>query len=160
MNKAYLLIGGNIGDRNKNLKEAIDFIARECGSVIKSSSIYETAAWGKTDQPDFLNQCLLIQTSLSAPDLMKQILKIEEKMGRKRKEKNDPRIIDIDILFYNESVLQTEFLTLPHPQLQNRRFVLVPMNEIAPKLVHPVLRKSIITLLKECPDNLEVKKVK
>ncbi len=160
MNKAYLLIGGNIGDRNKNLNEAIDFIARECGSVTKSSSIYETAAWGKTDQPDFLNQCLLIQTSLTAPDLMKQILRIEEKMGRKRKEKNDPRIIDIDILFFNAEVLQTDFLTLPHPQLQNRRFVLVPLTEIAPMLVHPVLKKTITTLLKECPDKLEVKKLK
>jgi len=160
MNKAYLLIGGNMGDRNKNLNEAIDFIARECGSVIKSSSIYETAAWGKTDQPDFLNQCLLIQTSLSAPDLMKQLLKIEEKMGRKRKEKNDPRIIDIDILFFNDEVLQTEFLTLPHPQVQNRRFALVPLKEIAPNLVHPVFKKSMSKLLDECPDKLEVKKLR
>jgi 2-amino-4-hydroxy-6-hydroxymethyldihydropteridine diphosphokinase len=160
MNKAYLLIGGNMGDRNKNLNEAIDFIARECGSVIKSSSIYETAAWGKTDQPDFLNQCLLIQTSLSAPDLMKQLLKIEEKMGRKRKEKNDPRIIDIDILFFNDEVLQTEFLTLPHPQIQNRRFALVPLKEIAPNLVHPVFKKSMSKLLDECPDKLEVKKLR
>ncbi len=159
MNKAYLLIGGNIGDRNKNLKEAIDFIAHDCGSVIKSSSIYETAAWGKTDQPDFLNQCLLIHTSFAATDLMERILAIEEKMGRKRKEKNDPRIIDIDILFFNDEVLQTGFLTLPHPQLQNRRFVLVPLKEIAPKLVHPILKKTITTLLKECPDKLEVRRV-
>jgi len=159
MNKAYLLIGGNIGDRNKNLKEAIDFIANECGSVIRSSSIYETAAWGKTDQPDFLNQCLAIQTSLTAPNLMKQILGIEEKMGRKRKEKNDPRIIDIDILFFNDEILHTEFLTLPHPQIQNRRFALVPLKEIAPKLIHPVFKKSITRLLEECPDKLEVKKI-
>jgi len=160
MNKAYLLIGGNLGDRNKNLNEAIDRIARECGKIIKQSSLYETAAWGKTDQSAFLNQALVLQTELSPVELMKKLLGIEEKMGRQRKEKNDPRIIDIDILFFEDKILDTEFLTLPHPQIQNRRFALVPLNEIAADLIHPIFKKTISTLLKECPDKLEVKKLK
>ena len=159
MNKAYLLIGGNLGDRSKNLNEAIESIARECGKIIKQSSLYETAAWGKTDQSAFLNQALVLQTELTPAELMNKLLDIEEKMGRQRKEKNDPRIIDIDILFFDNEILDTKFLTLPHPQIQNRRFALVPLKEIAADLVHPIFMKTISTLLKECPDKLDVKRV-
>jgi len=160
MNKAYLLIGGNLGDRNKNLNEAIEHIARKCGVIIKQSSLYDTAAWGKTDQSAFLNQALVLQTELTPAELMKKLLGIEKKMGRQRKEKNDPRIIDIDILFFDDEILDTKLLTLPHPQIQNRRFALVPLMEIAADLIHPIFKKTISTLLKECPDKLEVKKLK
>lgn len=160
MNKAYLLIGGNLGDRNKNLYEALERIARECGKIIKQSSLYETAAWGKTDQSAFLNQALVLQTELTPAELMSKLLGIEVKMGRQRKEKNDPRIIDIDMLFFDNEILDTALLTLPHPQIQNRRFALVPLKEIAADLIHPIFKKTISTLLKECPDKLEVKKLK
>jgi len=157
MNKAFLLIGGNLGDRLQNLEQASQQIAKNCGVVIKQSSIYETAAWGKTNQPDFLNQVLEIKTKLDATKLMSKIMEIEKLMGRERNEKYDPRIIDIDILFFNEEVINESFLKIPHPEIQNRRFVLIPLAEIAPHLLHPVLKKNIDQLLKECKDPLEVK---
>jgi 2-amino-4-hydroxy-6-hydroxymethyldihydropteridine diphosphokinase len=120
--------------------------------------LYETAAWGKTDQPSFLNQALEIETELDAVQLMKQILEIEKFMGRERKEKYGPRVIDIDILLFNNEQYDLPFLEIPHPQMQNRRFALTPLAEIANDLQHPVLKKSIGQLLRECPDKLEVKK--
>jgi 2-amino-4-hydroxy-6-hydroxymethyldihydropteridine diphosphokinase len=159
MNKSYLLKGGNMGDRTGKLLEAKKNIATYCGTILMESSLYETAAWGKADQPDFLNQVLYLQTSLSAVALMKEILLIEEKMGRTRTEKYGSRTIDIDILFYNDEIIREPGLIIPHPEIQNRRFVLVPLQEIAPGLVHPVLLKSISTLLKDCGDKLDVKKI-
>ena len=159
MSKAHLLIGGNLGDRKENLLTAISLISEQCGSLTKSSSIYETEAWGITDQPSFLNQALQISTSLNARQLMRKILKIEKEMGRVRKEKLGPRIIDIDILLFENEIHDLRFLKIPHPELQNRRFVLVPLAEIDPTLQHPVLKKTIAELLEECPDNLEVSKV-
>jgi 2-amino-4-hydroxy-6-hydroxymethyldihydropteridine diphosphokinase len=159
MNYAYLLIGGNEGDRMKYLQYASDHISLHFGKVIQHSSVYETAAWGKTDQPNFLNQVLFISTGLDALSLMQQILDTEKKMGRLRNEKYSPRIIDIDILFFNEEIINQPQLVIPHPEIQNRKFVLVPMNQVAPDLVHPVLHKSINTLLKECIDKLDVKKL-
>jgi len=155
--KAFLLIGGNLGDRLQNLEQAGQQIAKNCGDVVKQSSIYETAAWGKTDQPDFLNQVLEIETTLDARKLMSKIMEIEKLMGRERNQKYDPRTIDIDILFFNEEVIDESFLKIPHPELQNRRFVLIPLAEIAPQFYHPVLKKNIFQLLKECKDPLEVK---
>jgi 2-amino-4-hydroxy-6-hydroxymethyldihydropteridine diphosphokinase len=159
MKHAYLLIGGNDGDRVQYLEEAKKLISHYLGKIIKTSSIYETAAWGKTTQPDFLNQVLLVETILNAPNLMNEILVIEKKMGRIRNEKYSQRIIDIDILFYNNEIWQKPELTIPHPEIPNRRFVLEPMNEIAPQLTHPVLKKNIQQLLKECKDELNVKKI-
>ena len=138
---------------------AISLINEQCGSLTRSSSIYETEAWGKTDQPSFLNQALEIFTSLNARQLMRMILKIEKEMGRIRKEKLGPRIIDIDILLYENEIHDLRFLKIPHPEMHNRRFVLVPLAEIDPTLQHPVLKKTIAELLEECPDNLEVKKL-
>ncbi len=157
MNIAYLLIGGNLGNREKNLREAREQLARQCGSVPLSSSFYETAAWGITDQPSFLNQAIVLNTKLNARQLIRKILKIEKTMGRVRKEKLGPRLIDIDILLFNDDVYENSFLKLPHPELQNRRFALVPLAEIAPDVIHPVLKKSIRELLNDCPDELEVK---
>ena len=159
MRTAYLLIGGNIGNRKENLSKAISLINEQCGSLTRSSSIYETEAWGITDQPSFLNQALEISTSLTARQLMRKVLKIEEEMGRVRKEKLGPRIIDIDILLFENEIHDLRFLKIPHPEMQNRRFVLVPLAEINSTLQHPVLKKTIAELLEECPDNLEVKKI-
>ncbi len=158
MNKAFLLTGGNIGDREQYLETAREWITAECGPIVNASSLYETAAWGKTDQASFLNQALEIITVLNARQLIRQLLKIEKTMGRQREEKNGPRIIDIDILLFNDEITSTSFLKVPHPRMQDRRFVLVPLTEIASTIVHPVLKKSIAELLHECPDTLPVKK--
>ena len=159
MRTAYLLIGGNLGNRKENLSKAISLINEQCGSLTRSSSIYETEAWGNTDQPSFLNQALEISTSLTARQLMRRVLRIEEEMGRIRKEKLGPRIIDIDIILFENEIHDLRFLKIPHPEMQNRRFVLVPLAEINSNLQHPVLKKTIAELLEECPDNLEVKKI-
>jgi 2-amino-4-hydroxy-6-hydroxymethyldihydropteridine diphosphokinase len=159
MNKAYLLIGGNMGDRLRNLAWAAELLQVNTGEVIQSSGVYETAAWGKTDQPAFLNQALLLQTDLSAEQLLQKIMYTENAMGRTRSQKYGPRTIDIDILFYNREIIQLPQLIIPHPEIQNRRFALEPMNEIAPDFIHPVLNKSISQLLAECPDKLDVRRL-
>lgn len=158
MNKAYLLTGGNMGDREENLRQALQLIGTHCGTIRTVSLLYETAAWGNTDQPAFLNQAIELDTALNARQLMRKVLKLEKMMGRIREEKYGPRIIDIDILLFNNEKHNYHFLKLPHPEMQNRRFVLVPLAEIAPQMVHPVLHKTIAELLADCPDQLEVKK--
>lgn len=159
MNEAYLLTGGNIPDRLTYLLKAREAIIKRCGRVLAQSSVYETAAWGKEDQDSFLNQVLKIQTRLSAEDLLKTILKIEESLGRKRELKYGPRTIDIDILLFNEDIVNQPGLKIPHPEIQNRRFVLAPLNEIAPDKIHPVFTKKISQLLANCPDPLAVHKI-
>jgi 2-amino-4-hydroxy-6-hydroxymethyldihydropteridine diphosphokinase len=158
MNRAYLLTGGNIGDRKQNLLLAVQLISKECGVVTAKSSLYETEAWGKTDQPAFLNQALEVETKLTARQLIRRVLKIEKQMGRERQEKYSPRVIDIDILLFNTEVHNYPLLKVPHPEMQNRRFALLPLAEIAAGWVHPVLHKTIKTLLQDCPDTLKVKK--
>ncbi|NII27714.1 2-amino-4-hydroxy-6-hydroxymethyldihydropteridine diphosphokinase [Pseudoflavitalea sp. X16] len=159
MNNVYLLIGGNVGDRRENLRQAVTAIDQSCGGhVVRQSAIYETAAWGKTDQQAFLNQALLLSTSFTPTHLLQQILQTEVLLGRVRQERYGPRIIDIDILFFNDAIINDPALTVPHPEVQNRRFALTPLQEIAPGLVHPVLKKSVDQLLQECPDMLEVKR--
>jgi len=160
MNKAYLLTGGNEGDRYLNMQQARTNIEHICGQLLQVSSLYETAPWGKTDQADFLNQVLLIETNLSPQALLKAIFSIEEKGGRIRTVKNAPRTIDIDILFYNRLILELPGLSIPHPQIVDRRFVLEPLNEISPEFVHPVLEKTVHQLLLECKDELVVKKIR
>ncbi len=159
MNKAYLLIGGNEGDRLLHMQQARANIELICGAVEQVSSLYITAAWGKTDQADFLNQALLINTGMDPHTLLISILSIEEKMGRKRTVKNAPRIIDIDILFYNRLVMADPGLIIPHPRIPERRFVLEPLAEIAPGFIHPESGKTILQLLRECTDTLAVKKM-
>ena len=156
LNTLYLLIGGNLGNRLENLASAKKQIGKYIGKIAVNSSIYQTAAWGNTDQPDFLNQVLIIKTSLPAEECIKKIILIENKLGRKRTEKNAPRIIDIDILFYNDIILDIPGLIIPHPEIQNRRFVLVPLNEISSLFIHPLLNKPIESLLSACQDQLEV----
>lgn len=157
LNKAYLLIGGNVGNSFSYLSQAILHLQIQCGNVVQKSAVYETAAWGNTQQPPFLNQALELHTNLPATKLMHEILKIEEALGRVRKEKYGPRTIDIDILLFNDEVYASTELIIPHKELQNRRFVLEPLAEIAPLVIHPVKNKTMKQLLAECPDNLQVK---
>ena len=159
MNTAYILTGGNLGDRLSSLLMAKEYIGRETGNIVSSSSIYETEAWGNNSQPDFYNQVHITTTGLSAEQMMKKILEIEGQMGRVRAAKNAPRIIDIDILFYNDEIINIPDLIIPHPRMQDRKFVLMPLNEIAANHMHPVLHKTINRLLKECPDQLDVHKI-
>ncbi len=159
MNKAYLLIGGNEGDRFLHMQQAWANIEHICGVIEQVSSVYQTAAWGKTDQAYFLNQALLLTTAFGPQALLHLILSIEEKMGRKRTVKNAPRIIDIDILFYNQEIISAPDISIPHPRMAERRFVLEPLNEIAPGFIHPLLGKSVQQLLRECTDTLAVKKI-
>ena len=158
MNKIYLLLGSNIGDSQLQLSVAIKYIEQKIGAVMRQSKLYSTAAWGDTRQPDFLNQVIIVETALTPLETMQTILAIEKEMGRVRTLKNAPRIIDIDILFFNKMVMDETMLTLPHPEIQNRRFVLIPLNELTPNLNHPVLGLSVHQLLKICPDRLTVKK--
>jgi len=158
MNGIYLLTGGNIGNRLDYLSKAKEEIKNICGSVVQESSVYETAAWGNEEQDAFLNQVLKIETALSPEELLKTILEIEQQLGRKRELKHGPRIIDIDILFFNDQIINQHELIIPHPEIQNRRFVLVPLNEIAAHEIHPIINKPINDLLKECPDHLAVNK--
>ena len=159
MNKIYLLIGGNLGNRFENIEKAAALLEQQVGKIIGRSSIYETDAWGNPDQPDFLNQVLVTETKLSAMACMQQIFSIEAEIGRVRAQKNDPRSIDIDILFFNSEIINEPQLTVPHPQIQHRRFVLIPMSELAAGFIHPVLNRDISHLLTICTDKLEVRRV-
>ncbi|MBN8696168.1 MAG: 2-amino-4-hydroxy-6-hydroxymethyldihydropteridine diphosphokinase [Bacteroidetes bacterium] len=158
MNTAYLILGGNQGDRLKNINDATSLIASEAGPISKFSKIYVTAAWGNEELSDFYNQAVCINTPLSATGLLDTILEIEKKLGRIRgAEKWQARTIDIDILFYNNNIIDQKNLIIPHPFLQERRFVLAPLSEIADDLLHPILNKNIKTLLLECDDKLDVR---
>jgi len=160
MNTAILLIGGNLGNRTANLQLAVQSIHQQAGKVLKASALYETAPWGNVQQPDYLNQALQIETSLAPLDLLHTLMNIERTIGRVRQEKWGARVIDIDIIFYNDDVISLPELKVPHPRMQNRRFVLAPLNEILPALVHPVLQQDIRTLLAACKDELPVKEYK
>jgi 2-amino-4-hydroxy-6-hydroxymethyldihydropteridine diphosphokinase len=154
----FLLLGTNLGDRTSNLDRARQEISA-IGDIKATSSIFKTAAWGKTDQPAFYNQVIKISTFLAPVILLEKILSIEAVMGRVRDEKWGPRIIDIDILFFDDKIINTSALTVPHPGIPDRMFTLLPLHELAPLLVHPVLKKNISTLLKESTDTLEVERL-
>lgn len=161
MNTAYLILGGNIGNRLQNLQEALQLISEKAGVITETSDIFTTSAWGNTNQPDFLNQAVCLQTPLTAANLLETLITIEEILGRVRDhQKWKERVIDIDILFYNSDIINTADLKIPHPYLQERMFVLVPMAQLAPMLVHPTVKKNIQTLLLECTDTLEVISIK
>ncbi|OEK06216.1 2-amino-4-hydroxy-6-hydroxymethyldihydropteridine diphosphokinase [Roseivirga misakiensis] len=156
MNSIYLLLGSNLGDRLANLRRVCELLIVERIAIRKESSIYETAAWGVEDQPTFLNQVVEIETSRTPERLLALTQAIELEMGRKRVTKWGERLIDIDILYCEEVILNKPELIIPHPEIQNRRFTLVPMVEIAPDFEHPVLKVNQQKLLDNCPDELEV----
>ena len=156
MKTIFLLLGGNLGDRNQNLEDARECIALKIGTIKKTSSIYQTAAWGVENQPAFLNQVVEVSSLLSPQKTLTQINEIEKKLGRKRYQKWYARTIDIDILYYENEIIVEENLKVPHPFLHQRRFTLVPLAEIAPSFVHPILKKTNAELLEECEDDLPV----
>ncbi len=160
----FLLLGGNLGDRKQTILEAKKYISLQIGKIELESSLYQTAAWGVENQPAFLNQVIQISTLLSAQEILAQIEEIEKKLGRKRYQKWYARTIDIDILYYENQILeedennetQKKNLKVPHPFLHERRFTLVPLVEIAPNFIHPVLKKTNSELLESCLDKLPV----
>jgi 2-amino-4-hydroxy-6-hydroxymethyldihydropteridine diphosphokinase len=155
MTKAVLLLGSNIGDKREHLKKAIQLIAQKAGIIDSISNVYKTRPWGNPNQDDFYNMTLVLETELSPALLLKTILETETILGRTRSEEAyQPRTIDIDILFYGNEVVQSDALTIPHPHIASRRFTLMPLAEIMPGFVHPVLNKEIRNLLEECEDNL------
>ena len=157
--QVFLLLGSNLGDRPQVLAAAREMIAGQAGSIVNQSAIYETEPWGITDQPAFLNQVLEITTSLLPEDLLRIILNIEHDLGRIRYERWGARVIDIDILYFGQTIMDSARLTLPHPRIQDRRFVLAPLAEIAPGFIHPVLQKTTSKLLEQCPDTSAVSKI-
>lgn len=159
LHKVYLLLGSNMGNRSELLSNALKEIESHAGKILKTSSVYETAPWGVTNQNDYLNQAVLIETSLAPLSLFSELKEIEREAGRTDQKKYAPRTLDIDILFYDDLVLNSEELTIPHPKIQLRKFVLVPLKEIAQELIHPVFKKSVSLLLIECDDTLDVKKI-
>jgi len=158
MNVAYLCLGGNIEDREKSIELAISKIDHQVGEVTIKSNIYETEAWGVENQQAYLNQCIKVNTNLNSIELINKLLLIEKELGRERILNTTyvPRIIDIDILFFNSEIINSPQLIVPHPRLHLRKFVLIPLNEIAPNYLHPVLNKYIFNLLIECDDTLKV----
>jgi len=152
MNLVYLLTGSNLGDRIENLTKAAQLINEKAGKLVTQSNFYQTSPWGPLDQPDYINQALLIETMLSPSSLMELLLAIEEKMGRVRTLKYGPRIIDIDILFFGNEVIDTRLVKVPHPAVQNRRFALIPLAEIAASYLDPTTGKTISQLLTACQD--------
>ena len=159
MQEVYLLLGSNLGDRMKQVRDAADLIAKNVGKIMIRSACYETASWGNTDQPDFINQVLLVHTELTAREVLDQVLAIEVSLGRVRHEKWGSRLIDIDILFYGAEIISEPDLVVPHPHLHERAFVLVPLEEIAPALIHPVLKQSVSELARNLNDGLLVKRI-
>lgn len=153
MNKVFLLTGSNLGNRLDQLLLAEERI-REISEIVKTSSIFKSPSWGYESIHDFLNQVLEIRTSLTPRDLLHQLQKIEKEAGRDNSGKHyQDRELDIDILFFNDDVIQTDDLIIPHPRLHLRAFTLKPLFEIAPGLIHPVLKKTILELLEKCPDS-------
>lgn len=155
MNGIYILLGSNMGNRLEYLKEAESQLIKKGIQVIDESSVYETEPWGKKDQDWFLNVILQINTTKEPSELMETFLEVEQQLGRIRKEKWGERCIDIDILYYHDQVLESEKLNLPHPGIPDRKFTLVLLAEMCPLEDHPILGKTQMQLLADCPDQLD-----
>ncbi len=159
MSNVYILLGSNLGDQLSNLQEACSFLKAKSIKVIACSPIYRTKAWGNVNQDDFLNVILNVETKLDANQLLTELLAIEILMGRVRGQLQwMPRLIDIDILYFNDEIIQLPNLKIPHPYIAERRFTLIPLNDLAPNFIHPKLNLSNNTLLQQCVDKSEVVK--
>ena len=157
MNKAILLLGSNLGNIELNMSTALLMLHKKAGKVVSASSIYRTAPWGFDHENYFLNQVILIDTVKAPGELLKEIIEIEKELGRTREEPGfKARTIDIDILFYNDLIIEDENLTIPHPHLHKRKFALIPLAELMENFIHPILKKTIKELLFSCQDNLKV----
>lgn len=157
---SYILLGSNMGDRANYLNQATELIAKDIGSVVHKSCIYESEPWGYNDATSYYNRLLQIESNYAAQNLLKACLSIEDELGRVRNsDQYEARTIDIDVLFFGDEVINTVDLIVPHPRIKERRFVLEPLNEIAPELMHPVLSKKVKELLKVCTDTSWVKRL-
>jgi 2-amino-4-hydroxy-6-hydroxymethyldihydropteridine diphosphokinase len=153
LRQIYLCIGGNLGELEANLEEAIGFIDFNFGDVLAVSSVYESEPWGMTDVPNFLNQVVHIQSELTNEELLAEIAELEEFFGRERSANGYvSREMDVDVLFIDEEIVESESFQVPHPRIAERRFVLEPLVEIASEVVHPILKLSVAELLKACKD--------
>lgn len=153
--------GGNTGNKQENFDKVYTFIKNELGDIIQPSSVYETSPWGFESKDNFWNQVLRIETTLSPEELLLKIAEIETSFGRNRENEGySSREMDIDILYFDDEIINTEKLTIPHPLLHKRLFVLVPLAEIAPDFVHPVLKLSSLEMLNICEDKSEIRKLK
>jgi 2-amino-4-hydroxy-6-hydroxymethyldihydropteridine diphosphokinase len=160
MHQVFLGIGGNIGNKHDNFDKVYTFIKNELGTITKRSSVYETPPWGFQSEDVFWNQVLMIETDYSPFELLQKITEIETLFGRERNNGYyKSRAMDIDILYFDDDIINTSNLTIPHPLLYKRLFVLVPLAEIAPLFLHPVLKQSSLELLKKCEDKPDIKKV-
>lgn len=155
--RATLIIGGNIGNRDAYLRFASFHIIKTIGEIKKESQIYETEAWGDKAEKPFLNQVIEVETKLEAIDLLEALQNIENMAGRTRFDKWGDRTLDIDILYLEDQVINEMILTIPHPRIAERKFTLVPLDEIKPDFIHPVLNQNTSELLRECKDKLTVK---
>ena len=153
----FISLGGNLGNTLEIFKNVYAEIEKKVGPITKKSSIYRTAAWGPIQQPDFLNQVIVMTTELLPEAVMTILLDMEKNLGRIREERWGPRIIDLDMLFYDEQILSTPLLQIPHPEIQNRKFVLIPLVEIAAEKTHPISQKTMAELLALSEDETEVK---
>lgn len=161
MNTVYLMLGGNLGDTASFFKQAIALITTRIGEVITLSAIYETEPWGVDGQQNYFNQAVELKTLLMPEKLLKETQAIEYELGRRKSLQNwAPRIIDIDILFYNQEIIEQIDLKIPHPLLHQRMFCLIPMQEIAPDYIHPIMKYSIRSLVNICNDKLLVRNIK
>jgi 2-amino-4-hydroxy-6-hydroxymethyldihydropteridine diphosphokinase len=158
-NSVVLSLGGNIGDVKDVFEVAISHLKKRVGELVSSSSLYSTKAWGIENQPDFLNQVIVIDSELSPTKVLECCLTIELELGRVRKEKWHKRVIDIDVLFYNNELIKSKDLIVPHPYIQDRNFILAPLAELIPQFVHPLLQKTMQELKNSCIDNLAVVKI-
>ena len=161
MAKLYLLLGGNLGDKETIFSDVKRLLKEKVGEITARSDIYETEPWGFESEDMFWNQALEISTSLSPLEVLRETQQTETELGRIRKsDRYDSRMIDIDMLFYDNQIIELENLTVPHPRILERKFVLMPLAEIAPTFIHPIFKKTIGQLLLECTDNLRVEKIK
>ena len=158
-NRVYISLGGNVGNTQEIFSQALQMLAEKVGKITLKSSLYQTAAWGNIPQNDFLNQVIELETTYDANKLLDSLLTIELYFKRDRKEKWGPRTLDLDILYFNQDLIETEHLQVPHPRIKERNFILIPLAEIAPNWIDPKENQTILQLKETCKDELLVKKL-